>query len=803
MSSSSAENATQSSTSIKEMILALFRHRRLFVWTVAIVFGLTLAITLLTRKEYSSEMNILVQNNRLDAVITPERSNGAFPPTAVTDEQLSSEMQVLTSTDVADETVDPGWTSVPISAHSEEQIHAHDVAVAKFIKNLSVSIAQHSDIINVTYNDSSPRRAHDMLSRLLNIFLTKQRLMQEPGDAVSFFATAADHAKSDLDAAQQQLADFQQQQQMVNLPDKETTLSKQISDLQDQLHSTEAQIAEAEGRLNATTSALQSMPVRQSTQQRNGPNVLSVEQLSVMLTDLQNRRTELLTKYPPTERLVVELDQKIATTSAALDDAKRTGALETTTDVNPVWQQMNAASAQSRTDAVALRSRRDHLSAQIATLQAELSRVESSAVQYTTLQQKVAELQNNYQLYLQKRDEADLDNAMNLNHLLNVAIVEQPTFSARPVKPQVLTNLTMGGFSAIFLGICVVFFAEMGRTTFASAHELEIVSAHPVLATFPLDPHHFASSLHAPLSGGKWPPPPPVPPPPPPPREPRVTPAAHTEASAPPPRPAAAPAPQRPQPPAVETEFAAIARAVAEAAPQQPVQPDPITAAVPEPIIESLPVVREPEPPAAKPIWLQEPPLRSERLSEPVRRTFVPHPEPVAPIAEPVPAPPPPVQAEPIAAQPSIKPAWAYDPELQTGPEPASAPRSLIPAPELTHRPQSAPLPPQAPPRPAHSSGSAERHEFPPQARTPLYGEPVGDIEPPTARSSVEIDRVRRSGFVRRHAPEILQQEKRPSSGSRKAVNVTPEPTYDDQGKLEYVTYTFNKLDFERRRRQP
>jgi hypothetical protein len=43
----------------------------------------------------------------------------------------------------------------------------------------------------------------------------------------------------------------------------------------------------------------------------------------------------------------------------------------------------------------------------------------------------------------------------------------------------------LGTFTAFFLASFLVFFAEMGRSTFASASEVERISRYPVLATVP------------------------------------------------------------------------------------------------------------------------------------------------------------------------------------------------------------------------------------------------------------------------------------------------------------------------------
>jgi hypothetical protein len=113
--------------------------------------------------------------------------------------------------------------------------------------------------------------------------------------------------------------------------------------------------------------------------------------------------------------------------------------------------------------------------------------MEGSTVAFTTLRQRVTDLENDYQLYTQKRDEAEMADAMNENRLLNVAVQQNPTYSVIPFRPRPMVDVALGGFTAIFLACFMVFFAEVGRDTIANAGELESVSLYPVFASVPLE----------------------------------------------------------------------------------------------------------------------------------------------------------------------------------------------------------------------------------------------------------------------------------------------------------------------------
>lgn len=479
--------AVQDTSTLRPIAEAAFRHRRLWVLSVLGLLGLTFLYILLSPREYRSEMAILVQNRRGADQITPQRTGDTMMVDEVTEEQINSEIEVLRSRSLANRVVDPDWTDDSAVHMTAEQLHQHDKAVENFYKHLNVQMVRKSNVIDVTYTASDPHAANQVLTRLMNDFLTRQREIGHSPGAAHFFAIQAASYKQKLDAAQQKLAQFQQNQQIVSLDDTEQTLNRQIADAQDQLRATDAQISELAQQLDTQTSQLHRVPTRQATLTRSVPNEYSIEQLQTMLAQLQNQRTSLLTKFTPRDRFVQEVDKKIADTQAALSSARAMHSEEHSTDVNPVWQQLTASIVQNEYNRRGLQARHAALTAQVNQLQSQLASAEGSTVTYSTLKQQVAELTNNYQVFSQKRDEAAVSNAMDEDRLLNVAVTQSPTFAVTPYRPKPVVDAVLGGFTAVFLSCFLVFFAEMGRTTIATPRELDRAARYPALATVPLN----------------------------------------------------------------------------------------------------------------------------------------------------------------------------------------------------------------------------------------------------------------------------------------------------------------------------
>src|ERR1700680_5023165 len=84
----------------RQMLEAVFRQKRLFTSVALPVLLASVLITFLTHRQYASEMKFIVQNNRGNVVVTPERTNPTNIISEVTEAQVNSELEVLHSHDV-------------------------------------------------------------------------------------------------------------------------------------------------------------------------------------------------------------------------------------------------------------------------------------------------------------------------------------------------------------------------------------------------------------------------------------------------------------------------------------------------------------------------------------------------------------------------------------------------------------------------------------------------------------------------------------------------------------------------------
>jgi uncharacterized protein involved in exopolysaccharide biosynthesis len=378
---------------------------------------------------------------------------------------------------------DPDWAKIPPAERTPTLVKQHEDALVNFRKHLTIQPIKKSDVIEVIATAPSPRGATDTLERFSSAYLAERRRLSRPSGTADFYAYEAKLYEDSWHRANADLVAFQQGHDLVSVQDSQQALAKEIADYEDRIHENEANLSAMEDRLDRAKEAESAVTQRQQTQIHTILNQASTEQMRTLLVQLQNRRTELMTRYNTSDPLVAELNREIAETSASLNEARIQKGTEDTTDINPAWQQLENTVVQSQVEQKALVGRQQSLQHSIDGLRDHLSQLQSLDVTFNTLQEEADQARSNYELFAQKRDQARVEDAMDERQLINVAIVQMPTSPFRPLTPKKLQNMLLGFFTAIFLALGAVYFAETTRATFATPRELERASRYPVLAT--------------------------------------------------------------------------------------------------------------------------------------------------------------------------------------------------------------------------------------------------------------------------------------------------------------------------------
>src|SRR6266576_925761 len=479
-----------SSISLRDGAGAMFRRKALVLLTFLTVVLGTAIVTFLLPNKYESRMKILVKNQRVDVAITPEATSAAAAVDGeVSESAINSEIELLTSRDlltqVAKETGLGQLGSAMFWKRSMSEPERIEKAANDLAKELMIAPVKKANVISISYSADSPEVAAAVLKKLGDLYLEKHLKLHHPTGASDFFKEKADQYQTQLHDSEKQLTNFQQDNRLVVLAQQKDLTLQKTAEAKAKLLESETAFNEATNRIKRIEQQLTTTPKRIVTQSKSIPAQYSAERLNTMMVELQNRRTQLLTKFRPDDRLVREVDAQIRTTKEALAKAESQTATEQQTDLNPLRQTLETEYSRARLEQTGAQARRDTLAAQLRDYEGSLRKWEGDTTKHNDLQRQVKEAEENYQLYAKKREEARIADELDRQKITNVSIAEAATVAQIPSSPNRPVNLILGIVLAGVLSLGTVFSAEMLSDAVHSPRQLEALTGALVLATVP------------------------------------------------------------------------------------------------------------------------------------------------------------------------------------------------------------------------------------------------------------------------------------------------------------------------------
>jgi uncharacterized protein involved in exopolysaccharide biosynthesis len=483
---------------VRELVAIGFRRKRIIgISFVCIFLIIALALSFVPNR-YDAEMKILVKQTRVDPMVTP---NPEQPERVgnLTEQDLESEAELLKSRDVLEgaaaqcavqKPVPDAWSFVPVvnAFAATPQARQMDLlAVTKaardLAENMEIIPLKNSDIISVSYASANPTQAACILKAVGKLYMEKHLAVHRPGGAFEFFRQEAQRYKDELQSVEAQLASFGQQEQLVTSGTEKDIGVRRLSDYKASLLDTKTAIAETQARIRQLEALARTTPHRTVKSVKTGPNQ-ALKDLQNQLVTLQMKHTEMQSKFADTYRPLQDLEKQIEDVKAAIAEAQNTPLVEQTTDANPADDWLTVELAKGRSE--------------LASLQAGTSAKERAVREYRSMvldldqknikredlvrEQKTAE--EKYLLYQRKQEEARIEEELDKQRIVNVAIAEEPSVPVLPEPAPI--PLKFGFVLAGLLSFGFGFATDFYDRSFRTPDDVERYLGIPLLASMPL-----------------------------------------------------------------------------------------------------------------------------------------------------------------------------------------------------------------------------------------------------------------------------------------------------------------------------
>jgi uncharacterized protein involved in exopolysaccharide biosynthesis len=250
------------------------------------------------------------------------------------------------------------------------------------------------------------------------------------------------------------------------------------------LNTAKAAAAADQHRILEVQDQLKSMPARRETIDTDQDAGMLLQQLNSALLTAQMKRSQLVMKYSPDYPLVKEADEEVAEAKAAIAEAERNHIMSHTTDQDTTYELLRQDLAKTRADLATQEASAAALSQSIRDMQGQTISLDQKAIKQQDLLREAKANEENYLLYLAKREQERSSDAMDRSHVANVSVAVPPVVPVLPAHSPFMIFI-LGLLFSVFASLSLAFVAEYFDPSFQTPSDVDGVLRVPVLASIP------------------------------------------------------------------------------------------------------------------------------------------------------------------------------------------------------------------------------------------------------------------------------------------------------------------------------
>ncbi|MFS0516511.1 GumC family protein [Nostoc sp. UIC 10607] len=347
-----------------------------------------------------------------------------------------------------------------------------------FLKKLTVNAISKTDILKISYKDSDPERAAQVVNTLMDIYLEQNlfSLRAETAAARNFIERQLPNTELIVRQAEAELASFKEKYRVISLQEEATKAVEVIAELEKQLNEAQSKLADVDVQSKQIRKQL-SMNSQQAVMMSSLSQIAGVQDIlketQQLESELAARRTVLQDNHPQ----IIDLENKLNSLNGLLEKRMEQVTGKNKIQINQNFQ-LGELQQQLSARLVEFESSRMGLASQVATLSKlqtsykqrfnNLPRLEQ---QQRQLERKVQAAQSTYSLLLQKQPESRIAENQNVG---NASIISKAEIPEEPSSSRIFLYLSTGLLAsmAAFTAIYILEVTDKSVKTVDEAKEL-------------------------------------------------------------------------------------------------------------------------------------------------------------------------------------------------------------------------------------------------------------------------------------------------------------------------------------------
>ena len=492
------DESPQSGLKLNDILFILFRHKWKIILCAATGFVAAAAIYFFLPSLYESQAKLLVRyvvdRSAVDGLDSTAKELGSLP----SDNVINSEVEILTSSDLAMQVAETiGVERLLPNSGGKGKI----ADAARSIEiNLQVMAIKGSNIISVSYRNKDPKLAMDVLQEIVTRYFDKHLEVHRSAGAFDYVTRQVEQVRLELAQTEAELKQLRTKAGVNSLAADTAAVAAELSKDQEELDSSEGELAAQQARVNEIERLLAGSDTKQADSASHQPSRKIIEEYQALfgrVAQLHQVETELLAKYTSQNRIVKVRQAQIEDLEKQRKEMeeKYPGLIATVAG--------GASSQNQRPDLVTERARLVEIATKTETLRSRLSGLKERAKmlaeygpQIAGLERKQAVEETNYKYFESSLEKARIDETLDPSRMPNISVVQKPSpaeKATRDVK-KILMGLAGGGL-ALGIGLALLIELVLDRTIKRSL-DLETRLRIPLLLSIPNFAHVGHLRLH-------------------------------------------------------------------------------------------------------------------------------------------------------------------------------------------------------------------------------------------------------------------------------------------------------------------
>lgn len=357
-----------------------------------------------------------------------------------------------------------------------------------FLKNLTIKEVKGADVLQITYTDSNPKTAAQVVNELMKVYLD-QNLSSRRAEAAAarkFIEIQLPKAELVMGRSESELAGFKERNKIVSLQEEATQAVEIMANLQLRMNDTQSQLANIKSQSQVISQQLGMSPeqalLMTSISQISGIQDI-LKEIQQLQSKLASRQTILENSHPE----IIDLRDKIISLNRVIDQriTQALGKNKLQTQRN---LQLSALQQQLSTKLVELESNRLGLASQVNSLlnlqfayKQRLNNLPKLEEQQRQLERKLQAAQSTYSLLLQKLQESRIAENQNLGNATKISeaqIPDESTFSA-------MSSYLSSALISILAALITIYILELQDKSIKTVDEAKDLLGLTLLGVIP------------------------------------------------------------------------------------------------------------------------------------------------------------------------------------------------------------------------------------------------------------------------------------------------------------------------------